>query len=73
MISIMLCLAILTFMLWLGFSITGALLIALIWLVIKLPLALLAWTVGIICCCTIILIPVGIWFIKAGGRLFIPV
>lgn len=73
MISIMAVLAILTFMLWVGFMITGALLSALVWLVIRMPLALVFWTVGIACCCTIILIPVGIVLIKVGGRLFIPV
>ena len=73
MIHIMIGLAILTLMLWIGFKITGALLAALIWLVIRLPLAILSWAFGIICCCTILLIPIGIWFFKAGGRLFMPV
>lgn len=73
MITTMVVQGVLTFMLWVGFKITGALITALIWLVIRMPLALAFWTVGIVCCCTIILIPVGIFFIKVGGSLFLPV
>lgn len=69
MITTMIVLGILTFMLWVGFKVTGALFAALFWLVIKLPLALCLWTVGMAFCCTIILIPVGICLFKAGGSL----
>lgn len=62
----------LTFMLGIGFKITGALLSACIWLFIVVPLAAVIWVLGIICCCTIILIPVGIGLFKAGFRLLVP-
>lgn len=52
----------------LAFSITGALLGALLWMV-KLPVALAIWIVGGICCCTIILIPVGLLLFKTGSLL----
>ena len=51
---------------WLGFKITGALLSAILWVVIKLPLAFFFWIVGICLCFTIILIPIGKSLIKAG-------
>ena len=54
----------------LAFSITGALIGALLWMV-KLPAALALWTVGIVCCCTIILIPVGLLLFKTGSILLI--
>ena len=41
---IILCLTILTILLWIGYHITGALLAAIIWLCIKLPCAI------IVCC-----------------------
>jgi len=41
MIEILITLAVLTFLFWLGFHITGALLSAAIWLFIKLPFALI--------------------------------
>ena len=65
-------LAVLVFMLWLGFKLTGALLAACIWLFIEVPLAFCAWTIGLVLCCTIILIPVGLWFFKTGFKLLVP-
>lgn len=62
----------LSFMLWVGFKLTGALLSACFWLFIKVPLAFVAWGIGLICCCTIILIPVGLWFFKTGVKLLVP-
>ena len=62
----------LTFMLWLGFKLTGALLSACIWAFIKVPLGFCAWGIGLVLCCTIILIPVGLWFFKIGFKLLIP-
>lgn len=64
MLEIIIGLAILTFMFWVGFHITGALLSAVIWLFIKLPLALLIGCLGLILCVTILLIPLGIKCIK---------
>lgn len=65
-------LAILTFLLWLGFKITGALLSACIWLFILLPLSLAVMLLGLVLCCTIILIPVGIGLLKMGCRMLMP-
>lgn len=60
MLEIILVLALLTFLLWLGFHITGALLSASIWLFIKLPIAVLVGCLGFVLCITILLIPLGI-------------
>ena len=58
--EIIIFLAILTFLFWLGFHITGALLSAAIWLFIKLPIALILGCLGLGLCITILLIPIGI-------------
>ena len=57
---------------WLAFQITGAILVAWIWLCVKLPIATMLLALGIICCCTILLIPVGIGLCKAGIRMLLP-
>lgn len=72
MISLFIGLLFLTFMLWLGFKMTGALLSALFWLCIGLPIALITFVFGLLCCCTIILIPVGIGCFKAGFKFLVP-
>ena len=72
MISLFLGLLFFIFMLWIGFKVTGVFLTAIIWLCIKIPLALMMWMIGLICCCTLILIPVGIGLFKAGLFLMIP-
>ena len=59
-------------MLWLGFKMTGAMLKACIWLFILVPLAVGIWGVALLCCCTLILIPVGIRLFVAGMRVIIP-
>lgn len=59
MIEILITLAVLTVLFWIGFHVTGALLSATIWLFIKLPLALLLGCLGLVCCITIPLIPLG--------------
>ena len=51
---------------YIGFKITGALLSAILWVAIKLPLAIIFWAIGICLCFTIIFIPVGKSLIKAG-------
>lgn len=61
-----------TLLLVIGFKITGALFAILLWVVIKLPLAILLWVIGIVCCCTILLIPLGVGCFKSGLRLVIP-
>lgn len=58
--EIIIVLAILTGLFWLGFHITGALLSAAFWLFVKLPLALIVFCLGIVCCVTLLLIPIGI-------------
>lgn len=65
-------LAFLVFLLWIGFKLTGTLLVALIWLCIRLPLALISFIAGAVCCCTLILIPVGIILFKIGLRFMVP-
>lgn len=57
MLEIIIGLALLTFLFWLGFHITGALLTAAIWLFIKLPIAICLGCLGLILCITILLIP----------------
>ena len=60
MLEIIIGLALLTFLFWLGFHITGAMLSAAIWLFIKLPIAVLLGCLGLVLCITILLIPLGI-------------
>ena len=60
MLEIIVGLALLTFLFWLGFHITGALLSAAIWLFIKLPIAIFLGCIGLALCITILLIPLGI-------------
>ena len=61
-------LALLTFLLGLAFKLTGAVL----WVFIFLPIALVLWALAVVCCCTLILIPVGVFLFKAGMKLLIP-
>ena len=65
-------LGVLSFLLWLGFKLTGALLSACIWLVISVPLGVGLLGLGVLLCCTIILFPIGKWFVKTGLKLVIP-
>ena len=59
MISFILCLLLLTILFGIAYKITGAILKACVWLLILLPIGLILSGVGVIFCCTIILIPVG--------------
>lgn len=71
MIGIITGLALLTFLFWLGFHVTGALLSAVIWLFVKLPFAIILACLGLVCCVTILLIPIGgKCFSFAGSILF---
>jgi len=54
----------------LAFKLTGAVLMACLWM-LKLPVALALWIVGAVCCCTIILIPVGLLLFKTGSILLV--
>lgn len=72
MFTFIITMAILTAFLWVGFKITGALLKAGIWLFLLVPLAFGIWGIALICCCTLILIPIGIKLFAAGMRVIIP-
>lgn len=53
-----------------GFGITGALVLALLF-VIKLPIVLILWILGAVCCCTILLIPLGLILFRTGSAILI--
>ncbi len=55
-----------------AFSICGELIKAVLWLCIEVPISCVLFALGIACCCTIILIPVGLALFKCGGSLLIP-
>lgn len=71
MIGFIIGLFFLGFMFWIGLGITGAILATMIWLFIKIPLMLVTWSIGLVLCCTIIMIPIGLWFFKTGLKLVI--
>lgn len=62
-------LAVLTFLFWIGYKMTGALLLAAIWLFVKLPIACLIAGVGLLCLITLLLIPIGIKCFKLSGQI----
>lgn len=72
MFGFLLTLLLLTFLFWIGFKLTGAVLVAAVWLFIKVPIGILILLLGLVLCCTILLIPVGWGFFKTGIRLLIP-
>lgn len=59
LLALLIILAILTGLFWIGYHVTGALLSAAIWFFIKLPFALILGCLGLVCCITILLIPLG--------------
>ncbi len=67
--EVIIALAVLAGFFWVGFKVTGAMLSALIWLVIKLPIAVVVFCLGIACCATLLLIPVGLKLFGAAGRI----
>lgn len=69
MIEIFITLVILTFLFWLGFHITGALLSAVVWLFFKLPVTIIVACIGLVCCITILLIPIGSKCFKFAGSI----
>lgn len=69
MVEIIIGLAALTLLFWLGFHITGALLSAAIWLFVKLPLAIIIACLGLVCCVTLLLIPIGGKCFKFAGNI----
>lgn len=58
-IELLIILAVLTLLFWLGFHIAGALLSTAIWLFIKLPFAIILGGLGMVCYVTILLILLG--------------
>ena len=54
-----------------AYLITGAIFKAVIWLFVLVPVALFLWSIGLACCCTLILIPVGIKLFWAGCRVLV--
>ena len=56
---VIIALLILMALFWIGFKCTGALLGMIIWVCVRLPLGLVLICVGLVLCCTIILIPIG--------------
>lgn len=69
MLSVIFILALLMVALWIGLKITGALLMALLWLVVLLPVSAVVILLGLACCCTILLIPLGMWLVGTGLRI----
>lgn len=69
---VLLILALIIGLIGFAFRFTGTVLSAIGWLVFRLPLALICCIIGLICCCTLILIPVGIGLFKTGGRMVTP-
>ena len=63
---------VLMFLVGIGFRLTGALLAAVFWTVIEIPLGIAAMIIGLAFCCTIILLPLGLGCMKAGVRLIVP-
>jgi len=72
MVTALILLAVLVLFFGVGFWITGALLSALIWVCIKLPVGIFLLVLGLAFCCTLILIPVGKVLVKTGFRLILP-
>lgn len=69
MIEIIVTLAVLFVLFWIGYHVTGALLSAAIWLFIKLPFAIIMACLGLVCCVTILLIPLGSKCFKFAGSI----
>lgn len=63
---------VLLFLIGIGFRLTGALLAAVFWTVVEIPLGIAVMAIGLVLCCTIILLPIGIGCMKAGVRLIVP-
>ncbi|MDD3238760.1 MAG: hypothetical protein PHW47_01465 [Lachnospira sp.] len=69
---ILVLLAILALIFWIGFHIFGAALLVFGWMFIKIPIAFVVFILGLVCCCTLILIPIGFMLFKLGVHLLIP-
>ena len=62
-------LAVATFLLWIGYHITGAVLSAILWLTIRLPLSVFLFGTGLALCITILFFPVGKRCLRSAWRL----
>ena len=71
MIELILVLGILSLFFGGAYLITGALLKAIVWLFVLVPIALFLWGIRLACCCTLILIPVGVKLFFAGCRVLV--
>ena len=71
MFEVILVLVILSLFFGGAYLITGALLKAVIWLCVLVPIALFLWGIGLACCCTLILIPIGLKLFAAGCRVLV--
>lgn len=69
MVGILMIAAVLCLLFWIGFQVTGTVASAIVWLWIQLPIAVMLWAIGVLFCCTVLLIPVGIWFFRAGASI----
>ena len=56
----------------LGFFFSKTVFMLLIWLVVKLPITLIFMAFGIVLCCTIFLIPLGVMCFKIAGGMLVP-
>ena len=65
---ILLILALLFVLFWVGYHVTGALLSAAFWLLVKLPVALMLFALGLALCATLLLIPFGVKCFGLGMR-----
>lgn len=67
--EIILGLVVLMALFWLGFHLTGALLSMIVWVCVKLPLAIMLFCLGLGLCTTILMIPLGLRVIGFAGKL----
>lgn len=72
MITFIICLFLITGLFGIAFKLTGAVLKACLWMFICFPIGLALWAIGLACCCTLILIPIGVILFKAGSHVIIP-
>lgn len=72
MITLIVTLFIIMVLLRIGWMLTGMLLGTLIWVCFRLPIGLVLLLLGVLLCCTLILIPIGKVLIKWGVAMIIP-
>ena len=65
------CLLVLAGVLGVGAIFGWALIVTAFWFLVKLPVAVVIFVVGVLLCCTIFLIPVGLACIKASFRVLV--